>query len=196
MTLLVLDRDGVINEDSDDYIRGLQDWRPIPGSVEAIAALSKAGYRIAIATNQSGLGRGLFTRHELEEIHHHLRQAVERLGGEIAGIYYCPHLPGAGCHCRKPDTGLLTAIELGLGEPVAGAYFIGDSLKDLQCAQAAGCQPVLVKTGKGSNTLAELQGSTSPLANAADVPVFDDLAAAAKAILATDPLCSKKRQAP
>ncbi len=196
MTLLVLDRDGVINEDSDDFIRGLQDWRPIPGSLDAIAALSRAGYRVAIATNQSGLGRGLFTRQDLEDIHRHLRQAVERLGGKIAGIYYCPHLPDAGCLCRKPAIGLLSAIGTGLGEPVAGAYFIGDSMTDLQCAQAAGCRPVLVKTGKGTRTLAELQGRAPPLENAAEVPVFDDLATAVEAILTPGPLCSKKRQAP
>jgi D-glycero-D-manno-heptose 1,7-bisphosphate phosphatase len=183
MPLLILDRDGVINQDSDDYIRSLADWQPIPGSIEAIASLSRAGYTVAIATNQSGLSRGYFTIDELEAIHADLCQRVEEQGGTIAGIFYCPHLPGEGCDCRKPATGLLTAIETELGLPLAGSYFIGDSLKDLQAARAMQCRPVLVLTGKGETTRAQLQGANADLADPESVPVYRNLAAAASAIL-------------
>ena len=139
MPILVLDRDGVVNQDSDDYIRSEQDWIPIPGSIEAIARLSMAGYQVAIATNQSGLNRGYFTLEDLESIHRQLCAMVEEKGGSIAGIFYCPHRPDENCDCRKPATGLLRAIERELGESVAGCYFIGDSLKDLQAGRAMGC---------------------------------------------------------
>ena len=148
MTLLVLDRDGVINEDSDDFIRGLQDWQPIPGSLDAIAALSRAGYRVAIATNQSGLGRGLFTRQDLEDIHRHLRQAVERLGGKIAGIYYCPHLPDEGCDCRKPAPGMILRAAKEDSLDLRRSVLVGDKVSDIESGRAAGvgcC--VLVLTG-------------------------------------------------
>ncbi len=183
MTVLVLDRDGVINEDSDDYVRQLSEWRPIPGSIEAIARLSKAGYRIAIASNQSGLSRGYFGLDELEEIHQHLCQLVEEQGGRIEGIFYCPHLPDAGCNCRKPATGLLQAIEQELNLPLAGCYFIGDSLKDLQAARAYDMQPVLVATGKGRDTLEKLRSPDVDITDPAAIPVHPDLAAAADAIL-------------
>ena len=183
MPLLILDRDGVINHDSDDYIRSLDEWRPIAGSIEAIAKLSQAGYRIAIATNQSGLSRGYFTLDELEQIHARLCQLVEELEGSIAGLFYCPHLPDEGCDCRKPATGLLKAVESELGESVADTWFVGDSLKDLQCARAMDCKPALVLTGKGGKTHKQLQSPEVDLANPGDVPVFDDLAAAAAHIL-------------
>jgi D-glycero-D-manno-heptose 1,7-bisphosphate phosphatase len=187
MALLILDRDGVINEDSDDYIRSLADWRPLTGSMEAIAALSRAGYTIAIATNQSGLSRGYFSLDALEAIHAQLRAQVEELGGHIAGIFYCPHLPEEGCTCRKPATGLLQAMEAELGESAMGAIFVGDSLKDLQAARAAGCLPVLVRTGKGEATLAALQSGTTELDDPLNIPVYADLAAAARAILLETP---------
>ena len=180
MPLLILDRDGVINHDSDDYIRSIEDWRPVDGSIGAMAALSKAGYRIAIATNQSGLSRGYFTLDQLEEIHARLCQLVEEKGGSIAGIFYCPHLPDEGCHCRKPATGLLEAIETELGESVVGAWFIGDSLKDLQAARAMSCRPALVLSGKGEKTCAQLRSPDVDLTDPAGVPVFKDLAAAAE----------------
>lgn len=183
MPLLILDRDGVINLDSDDYIRSLEDWVPVPGSVEAIAALAKAGYQIAIATNQSGLSRGYFTLDDLEAIHSRLGELVEEQGGSIAGVFYCPHLPDEGCDCRKPATGLLQAIEAELGETVAGCYFIGDSLKDLQAARAMACKPILVLTGKGEKTRTQLTAADVDLANPGDIPVYSDLADAARAIL-------------
>jgi len=184
VSLLILDRDGVINEDSDDYIRTLEEWIPIPGSIEAIADLSRAGFQIAIATNQSGLSRGFFTLDTMEEIHASLCQLVEEEGGRIAGIFYCPHLPGEGCTCRKPATGLLQAIEAELGESAVGAYFIGDSLKDLQAAQAYGCLPVLVTTGKGADTLDILASGNADLTQLKGTPVYANLLEASRAILA------------
>ena len=183
MPLLILDRDGVVNQDSSDYIKGLAEWFPISGSIEAIAALARGGYRIAIASNQSGLSRGLFSVDDLETIHATLCRLVADRGGRIAGIFYCPHLPGEGCRCRKPATGLLEDIEAALGEPARGAMFIGDSLKDLQAARAFGCQPVLVRTGKGRATEQALRQPTVDLADPAAIPVYDDLASAARAIL-------------
>ena len=187
MPLLILDRDGVINEDSEDYIRCLADWRPIPGSIEAIARASRAGYRVAIATNQSGLGRGYFGLDELEAIHQRLCARVEEQGGCIAGIFYCPHLPDAGCDCRKPRTGLLRAIEAELGENATDAWFIGDSLKDLQAARSFGCRPALVITGKGAGTAARLAGPDPGVENAADIPVFANLAEAIDTLLEQAP---------
>jgi D-glycero-D-manno-heptose 1,7-bisphosphate phosphatase len=187
MPLMILDRDGVINQDSENYIRNVNEWLPIPGSIEAIADLSRAGFRIAIATNQSGLGRAYFDLDDLEAIHAKLTLLVEEQGGEIAGIFYCPHLPDAGCGCRKPATGMLESIELELGYPAKNAFFIGDSLKDLQAARAFGCQAVLVKTGKGMDTLARLQSDDPGIDRPLEIPVYADLAEAGRQILsATD----------
>jgi D-glycero-D-manno-heptose 1,7-bisphosphate phosphatase len=187
MPLIILDRDGVINEDSDDYIRCLADWLPIPGSIEAIARLSGAGFTVTVATNQSGLSRGYFDLDQLEAIHARLRDEVAALGGELAGIFYCPHLPQEGCACRKPGTGLLDAIGAELGVRVRGAILVGDSLKDLQAARAAGCRPMLVKTGKGRATLETLHAGECELVDPLAIPVFDNLAAAADSILQAAP---------
>lgn len=187
MGLLILDRDGVINADSDNYIRSLDDWEPIPGSIAAIARLSRAGYTIAIATNQSGLGRGYFELKHLQSIHDHLQQLVAQEGGRIAGIYYCPHLPDSNCNCRKPATGMLQQLELELQQSAKDAFFIGDSLKDLQAAQAYGCRPVLVKTGKGMKTLRTILSDKPGVDNPLDIPIYSDLSTACDAILA-DPI--------
>jgi len=149
---VVLDRDGVINRELDGCVRRVVDWSPLPGSLEAIGALTQAGFRIAVATNQAGLARGWLTVAELEGIHHKMCAEVERLGGKIEGIFYCPHDSHDGCDCRKPRTGLLDAIEAHLGADLRGAHMVGDSLKDIQAARAKGCQPVLVRTGKGTQT--------------------------------------------
>jgi len=170
--LIVLDRDGVINEDSTDYIKSEDEWMAIPGSVEAIARLNGAGYDVVIATNQSGLARGLFDEIALARIHQRLIDTVESVGGHITGIFFCPHAPGGGCDCRKPGTGLLRAIEEELGASLAGAAFVGDSLKDLQAAQAWHMQPVLVRSGKGRQTESQLSD-----AGFGAVPVYDDLLA-------------------
>ncbi len=185
MPLLILDRDGVINEDSEDYIRCLSDWRPIPGSLDAIARLCRAGFEIAIATNQSGLGRGYFDRDQLEAIHQQLRREVTARGGQVAGIFYCPHLPEDGCDCRKPATGLLSAIEAELATSAHGCPFVGDSLRDLEAARAFGCDPILVRTGKGEQTLRQLRSGEADLPGAESIPVYPDLAAAVPSLLAS-----------
>ncbi|MEH6586865.1 MAG: D-glycero-beta-D-manno-heptose 1,7-bisphosphate 7-phosphatase [Halioglobus sp.] len=187
MALLVLDRDGVINQDSDNYVRSIDDWVPIPGSIEAIADLSRAGFRVAIATNQSGLSRGYFGLNDLEAIHDRMCRLVEEHGGSIAGVFYCPHLPDEACKCRKPATGLLHAIETELGESVAGCYFIGDSLKDLQAGRAMNCLPALVLTGKGKKTEAQLSSPEVALSDPGSVPIYEDLAAASRAIIGSEP---------
>lgn len=179
--LIILDRDGVINQDSDAFIKSEQECLPIPGSVDAIARLSQAGYQIAVATNQSGIARGLFDEYVLARIHQTITRWVEEAGGEISGFFYCPHGPDDGCDCRKPATGLVESIARELDVDVSRAPFVGDSLRDLQAAQAAGCQPILVLTGKGQQTLAA--GLPAELA---DVPVFSDLAAFATSLTPMD----------
>src|SRR5690606_9228618 len=136
--LVILDRDGVINEDSEHYIKSLAEWKPLPGAIEAIAALSRAGFTVAVATNQSGLARGLFELEALEEMHQHLNELVEQAGGRLAGIFYCAHRPDDDCDCRGPRPGLVRAIERELGGSALGAWFIGVSLRDLEAAEAAG----------------------------------------------------------
>lgn len=180
--LVVLDRDGVINEDSDDYIKSPEEWEPVPGSIEAIARLSKAGYLIAVATNQSGLARGYFDETTLANIHNLMNALVEDAGGSIAVVCYCPHHPDEACECRKPLPGLLNQIEAALNLPVAGAWYVGDSLKDVQAARSKSCKPILVRSGKGRATEARL-----PAEERQRLPVFDTLADAAEYILSLDP---------
>ena len=176
--LVILDRDGVINYDSDDYIRSPDEWLPIPGSIEAIARLSNAGFRIAVATNQSGLARGYFDEITLANIHNLLFNLVENAGGQIDTLVYCPHGPNDGCSCRKPATGLMDSIESELMIPVAGAWFVGDSDKDMILALKSSCRPLLVRTGKGRQT--EQAISKELLAS---ITVVDDLSAASHHIL-------------
>lgn len=175
---IILDRDGVINEDSDNYIRSPEEWIPIPGSIQAISDLSNAGFRVVVVTNQSGIGRGFFDEYTLGLMHEKLHQLVEDRGGSIAGIFLCPHLPDEDCGCRKPATGMLDRIEAEFGSVVSGCWFIGDSAKDLDCALARGCRPGLVLTGKGRATHAELDEN-----RLATTTVFADLRAAADYIL-------------
>ncbi len=175
--LVVLDRDGVINRDSDTFIKSAAEWVPLPGSIEAIASLSKAGYTVAVASNQSGLARGLFTRNALTAMHRKLRRLVANEGGHVARIVVCPHGPGDGCDCRKPEPGLLTRLAKHFGVSAQGVPVIGDSLRDLEAAAAAGAMPILVRTGKGRSTESRLYGSL------ADIAVYDDLAAAAAVLL-------------
>jgi D-glycero-D-manno-heptose 1,7-bisphosphate phosphatase len=178
MPLVIVDRDGVINYDSDDYIKCVEEWQPLPGSLEAVAKLSQAGYTVAVATNQSGLARGLFDLDDLEAMNAHMLERVHAVGGEIAGVFYCPHHPDDNCECRKPRPGLITAIENELGLSAVDAYLVGDSLRDLQAGLAKSCRPILVKTGKGKRTLEKMPESLRAI-----VPVFEDLAAAADYIL-------------
>jgi len=149
--LLLLDRDGVINFDSDHYIKSANEWQAIPGSLETIAKLNKISVDIIVVTNQSGLGRGLFDKNALDEIHEKMHQELSLLNGSIKDIFFCPHTPTDACNCRKPKTGLLEAIEKKYGVSLSGVPFIGDSRKDLQLAYEKSCLPILVKTGKGND---------------------------------------------
>lgn len=175
--LVILDRDGCINEDSPHYIRSLEEWIPIPGSIEAIARLKHAGFRVAVATNQSGLARGYFSPHDLEAMHARLRELLAARGAELDYIAYCPHGPDEGCACRKPAPGLYHEISQHLGIPLAGAAVIGDSRRDLDAAAAVGARPILVLTGKGRETL---RGGGLP----EGARVYDSLAEAADALIA------------
>ena len=179
MPLIVLDRDGVINEDSADYIRCLQDWHPIPGSLEAIARLHRAGWHVVVATNQSGIARKLFDLDTLARIHETMHRRVIESGGMIDAVFFCPHGPDDGCECRKPKPGMLLDIADRLRTDLQGVPAIGDSLRDLQAAKAAGATPILVKTGKGFGTV------SSPDLDP-EVAVFDDLYSAVIHLLNSD----------
>jgi len=173
MKLVILDRDGTINHDSDHYIKSLDEWRPIKGSIEAIARLTQAGYRVVVATNQSGIARGLFTTRTLFEMHDALQRAAVQAGGRVDAFFFCPHADSAGCECRKPKPGMLLEVARRFNVSLGDTYMVGDSLKDVQAAVAAGARPVLVLTGKGAKTQAE--GSLPP-----GTRVFADLAAFAE----------------
>ena len=177
MKLVVLDRDGVINADSDQYIKSPEEWKPIAGSLEAIARFTQAGFRVAVATNQSGVGRGLFDMDTLNAMHDKMHKAVSQLGGRIDAVFFCPHAQDAGCNCRKPRPGMLLEIAERFDLALEGVPMIGDSLRDLQAASAAGARPILVLTGKGAKTL---KSGGLP----AGTEIYADLAAAAMALAA------------
>ena len=151
--LIVLDRDGVINYDSDDYVKTVDEWIPLPGSMEAIGKLTQAGYKVAVATNQSGIARGYFSVETLNAMHDKMIKLAAEHGGKFDVIAYCPHGPDDNCDCRKPLPGLIHQIESALGVSAKNYYMVGDSLRDLEAGVAAGLKPVLVKTGKGERTL-------------------------------------------
>ncbi len=176
MKLIILDRDGVINQDSDDYIKSADEFIPLPGSLEAIARLKQAGYTIAIATNQSGIARGFYDEATLAAMHDKLAHLLDERGGEIDYIAYCPHGPDDDCNCRKPLPGLLTEIGNHFGIELTNVPIIGDSLRDIQAARSVGAFPILVKTGKGEQTL-----QNNDQIN--DIPIFTDLATAVNALL-------------
>ncbi len=176
MKLIILDRDGVINQDSDDYIKSADEFIPLPGSLEAIARLKQAGYTIAIATNQSGIARGFYDEATLAAMHDKLAHLLDEQGGEIDYIAYCPHGPDDDCTCRKPLPGLLTEIGKHFGVELTNVPIIGDSLRDIQAARTVGAFPILVKTGKGEHTLAHMD-------QISDIPVYKDLAAAVDTLL-------------
>ncbi|MHB1236200.1 MAG: D-glycero-beta-D-manno-heptose 1,7-bisphosphate 7-phosphatase [Gallionella sp.] len=154
MQLIILDRDGVINFDSDQFIKNPGEWKPIPGSLEAIARLNQAGYRAVVATNQSGIGRGLFDMQMLNAIHDKMHKACAMVGARIEAVFYCPHTADSHCQCRKPRTGMLEEIAARYNTGLAGVPAVGDSLRDLQSAATMGAQPYLVLTGKGFRTQA------------------------------------------
>lgn len=189
MKLIILDRDGVINHDRDDYVKSADECIPIEGSIDAIVRLNKAGFTVVVATNQAGLAKGKFELEDLEAIHEKITGLVEEQGAELGGIFYCPHHPNDNCKCRKPKPGLLDAIEAEFNTSVEGSYFIGDSLRDLQAATQKGCKAALVKTGNGVRTLAQLVvpglQTHSPIIDAEQVQVFDNLANAADFILSS-----------
>lgn len=176
MKLVILDRDGVINFDSTQYIKSPAEWKPIPGSIEAIAKLFQAGFRIVIATNQSGVGRSLFEMDTLNAIHEKMHKAVAAAGGRIDAIFFCPHAEDDHCNCRKPKTGMFKRISECFNVQLDEVPAIGDSLRDLQAASASGCQPILVLTGKGEKTQSE--GGLPP-----NTVVFKNLAAVAEWLL-------------
>lgn len=142
--IVILDRDGVINQDSFNYIKSVDEFIFLPGSVDAIVALTEAGYRIGIATNQSGVSRGYYDEQTLAAIHEKLLSEVRKAGGEIEAIEYCIHLPEQNCFCRKPKPGLLVALGHKLNSNLEKVPFIGDRVSDIQAAEALGAQPILI----------------------------------------------------
>jgi D-glycero-D-manno-heptose 1,7-bisphosphate phosphatase len=173
MKFVILDRDGTINHDSDQYIKSPAEWKPIKGSMEAIARLTQAGYRIVVATNQSGIARGLFDMATLNAIHDAMHRAAAQEGGRIDAVFFCPHAADSDCECRKPKPGMLLEIGRRFNVPLEEVYMVGDAPRDVQAAAAAGAKPVLVLTGNGRKSR-----------DAGDLPpgtqVFDDLAAFAE----------------
>jgi D-glycero-D-manno-heptose 1,7-bisphosphate phosphatase len=176
MKLIILDRDGVINQDSDDFIKSPAEWIPIPGSLEAIARLNQAGYRVVVATNQSGIARGLFDVKTLNAIHQKLHAAAHHAGAEVDAIFYCPHAADDNCDCRKPKPGMLQTIASRFSVSLKGVPNVGDSLRDLQAGYGVGCVPYLVLTGKGQRT--RDKGGLPP-----GTVVFPDLASVVDSLL-------------
>ena len=176
MKLVILDRDGVINRDSDAFIKTPDEWQPIPGSLEAIARLNHSGFRVVVASNQSGIGRGLFDMAALNAINDKMHKALSRVGGRIDALFYCPHPAEANCECRKPKPGMLLDLAQRFNVALDGVPAIGDSLRDLEAAAAVNAKPILVLTGKGAKTQA-----------AGGLPrgtvVYRDLAEAVRAIV-------------
>ena len=173
MKLIILDRDGVINQDSDLFIKSVAEWRPIPGSAEAIARLNHAGYRVVVATNQSGISRGLFDTATLNLMHDKMHKLVAQAGGRIDAVFYCPHKNDDHCACRKPAPGMFEEIAKRFRVSLAGVPAVGDSLRDLVASAAMGCQTMVVRTGKGEKTIAAGGMPEGTL-------IFDNLAAVAE----------------
>ena len=179
MKLVILDRDGVINQDSANFIKNPNEWIALPGSLEAIALLNQSGFRVALATNQSGVGRGLYDMATLNAIHDKMHRALAQVGGRIDALFYCPHTADDNCSCRKPKTGMIEDIARRFSVNLAEVFAVGDSLRDLQAFADAGCKPVLVRSGKGEETLAAGKLPKTTL-------IFADLAEAVQHIIAED----------
>ena len=177
--LIILDRDGVINHDSEQFIKSPDEWRPIPGSLEAIARLNHAGYRVVVATNQSGIGRGLFDMATLNAIHEKMHKALSHVGGRLDAVFFCPHTADARCDCRKPKPAMLEETGRRFNVDMAGVPVVGDSPRDLMAAEGVGAQPILVLTGKGEKTLRDGGFPKNTV-------IFPDLAFAVAALLAGD----------
>lgn len=181
MKLVILDRDGVINKDSSEFIKNPDEWIPIKGSLEAIARLSQAGYEVVVITNQSGIGRGLFSADMLAQIHLRMIDHVQQHGGQIQSVLFCPHHPDDGCECRKPLTGLYKGLAARLNINFSRVYSVGDSVRDLLAAKNAGASPVLVKTGNGKKSLKKI--TNDPQIDLDGTLVFDNLASFTDALL-------------
>lgn len=177
MKLIILDRDGVINFDSAQFIKSPDEWKPIPGSLAAIARLNQSGYRVVVATNQSGVGRGLFEMDTLNAIHEKMHKALAQVGGRIDAIFFCPHTSADNCACRKPKPGMLHEISKRFNTNLTDVPALGDALRDLEAAVAVGAKPILVLTGKGKKTAIDPELPAGTL-------VFPDLAAAVAHLLA------------
>jgi len=184
---VILDRDGVLNEEAParGYITRPEAWRWIPGSLEALVLFARAGVRVSVATNQSGVGRGLMTRSDLDAVHARMRREAEAAGGRIDALFICPHAPQERCECRKPAPGLLKAALAASGEPAAQTLAVGDDGRDLEAARAAGIAAVLVLTGKGRAAAAALSQD--------GIPVYDDLHTLARALLAEPAVDASER---
>ena len=167
--MVILDRDGVINHMAEDDVKSVDEWDPIPGSIEAISRLKKAGYLVTVASNHSGIARGLYSEADLEAMHEKLRKLLATRGVAIDGIFYCPHGPEANCICRKPKPGLLFKIAKQFRIDLPQTPLVGDNISDIQAARMANAKPVLVRTGKGEYVMQHFP-------EALDVPVYDDLA--------------------
>ena len=180
MKLVILDRDGTINADSDDFVKSPDEWLPLPGALEAIARLNHAGWHVVVASNQSGLGRGLFDVASLNAMHAKMHKLLAAHGGRIDAVFYCPHSPDESCTCRKPLPGLFEQIGERYGVDLKGVPCVGDSLRDVPAGALVGCQPHLVLTGKG----AQWRGVPLPDTFPTGTAVHDDLAAFAEALIA------------
>lgn len=182
MKLVILDRDGTVNEDSADYVKSPDEWTPLPGALEAIARLNHAGWHVVLASNQSGLGRGLFDVSTLNAMHAKMHTLLAGVGGRVDAVFYCPHAPDEGCHCRKPEPGLFEQIGERYGIDLQGVPMVGDSARDAVAAVAAGCEPHLVLTGKG----VACRGRDLPDSFPKETRVHADLAAFVEFLLARE----------
>lgn len=182
MKLVILDRDGVLNQDSANFIKNPNEWIPIPGSLEAVALLNQFGFRIVVATNQSGISRGLFDMATLNSIHDKMHRGLAQVGGRLDAVFYCPHAADDHCDCRKPKSGMIKDIGKRFSVELNEVPAVGDSLRDLQAFADAGCQPILVRTGKGEETLTVAEKSAEK-ALPPNTWVCADLAEAAQRII-------------
>ncbi|GLR27168.1 D-glycero-beta-D-manno-heptose 1,7-bisphosphate 7-phosphatase [Limnobacter litoralis] len=182
MKLIILDRDGVINEDSDEYVKTVGEWKPIAGSLQAIARLNRGGYRVVVATNQSGIARGMFDLETLSAMHKKMHNLANSSGAHIDAVFFCPHGPEDKCNCRKPKPGLFLEIKSRMGFDLQDVPCVGDSLRDLQAGASQGCKPFLVKTGKGEQTAKAKKDELPP-----GTMVFDNLLAVAEYLVPDDP---------
>ncbi len=189
MKLLILDRDGTINQDRDDYVKSVDEWQPLPGALEAMARLNQAGWTLVVATNQSGLGRGLFNATALNAMHAKMHKLLAAVGGKVDAVFYCPHKPQEVCTCRKPEPGLFLEIlsRYGLDTAIATVHTAGDTLRDLQAGAAVGCIPHLLLTGKSHVLRGTLPAQQAPINFPQGTLVHEDLTALAEHLIITYP---------